>query len=227
MYGTLAIVPTLLTTVGQAYRPWVAGKGGRSRGWPRKPSSESSSAVSSPQMYAQEVGAEIPRLVRLVDRVPQPPGRVHRLPADVDVRAVRPDRVRGDDHALDQRVRVVRHQRQVFARAGLALVGVDDEVVRLGGGVAGLGLRDEAPLHAGREAGAAPAAQAGVLDELDQLVRLDGERLAQRGIAVEPLVDVHPPGVGREPALGEDRGELGERLPPRLAAHFASSLSCS
>ena len=52
MYGTLAMVPTLLTTVGLAYRPWVAGNGGRSRGWPRKPSSESSSAVSSPQMYA-------------------------------------------------------------------------------------------------------------------------------------------------------------------------------
>ena len=50
MYGTLAMVPTLLTTVGLAYRPWVAGNGGRSRGWPRKPSSESSSAVSSPQM---------------------------------------------------------------------------------------------------------------------------------------------------------------------------------
>jgi hypothetical protein len=50
MYGTLAMVPTLLTTVGQAYRPWVAGNGGRSRGWPRKPSSESSSAVSHPDV---------------------------------------------------------------------------------------------------------------------------------------------------------------------------------
>lgn len=50
--GTLAMVPTLFTTVGLAYRPWVAGNGGRSRGCPRKPSSESSSAVSSPQMYA-------------------------------------------------------------------------------------------------------------------------------------------------------------------------------
>ena len=48
--GTLAIDSTLLTTVGQAYRPATAGNGGRSRGWPRLPSSESSSAVSSPQM---------------------------------------------------------------------------------------------------------------------------------------------------------------------------------
>ena len=48
--GTLAIDSTLLTTVGHAYRPEVAGNGGFSRGWPRYPSSESSSAVSSPQM---------------------------------------------------------------------------------------------------------------------------------------------------------------------------------
>jgi hypothetical protein len=50
--GTLAMVSTLLITVGQPYRPATAGNGGRSRGCPRRPSSESSSAVSSPQMYA-------------------------------------------------------------------------------------------------------------------------------------------------------------------------------
>ena len=46
------IVSTLLTTVGEAYRPEIAGNGGFERGWPRFPSSDSSSAVSSPQMYA-------------------------------------------------------------------------------------------------------------------------------------------------------------------------------
>ena len=50
--GTLAMDSTLLTTVGLAYRPATAGKGGLSRGWPRRPSRESRSAVSSPQMYA-------------------------------------------------------------------------------------------------------------------------------------------------------------------------------
>ena len=44
------MVSTLFTTVGLAYRPATAGNGGLSRGWPRRPSSESSSAVSSPQM---------------------------------------------------------------------------------------------------------------------------------------------------------------------------------
>ena len=50
MAGTDAMVSTLLTTVGLAYSPATAGNGGLSRGWPRRPSSESSSAVSSPQM---------------------------------------------------------------------------------------------------------------------------------------------------------------------------------
>src|SRR5680860_1628193 len=50
MCGTFMIVSTLFTTVGEAYSPATAGKGGRSRGWPRRPSSAASSAVSSPQM---------------------------------------------------------------------------------------------------------------------------------------------------------------------------------
>ncbi len=50
--GTDAMVSMLLTTVGDAYSPATAGNGGLRRGWPRRPSSESSSAVSSPQMYA-------------------------------------------------------------------------------------------------------------------------------------------------------------------------------
>ena len=40
-----------------------------------------------------------------------------------------PDRVRGDDHAFDERVRVGHHQRQVLAGARLALVGVDDQIL--------------------------------------------------------------------------------------------------
>ncbi len=48
--GTVAIVSTLLMRDGDAYRPATAGNGGFVRGWPRLPSSDSSSAVSSPQM---------------------------------------------------------------------------------------------------------------------------------------------------------------------------------
>ena len=48
--GTEEMDSTLLMTVGEAYRPATAGNGGRSLGWPRLPSRESSNAVSSPQM---------------------------------------------------------------------------------------------------------------------------------------------------------------------------------
>ncbi len=48
--GTLAIDSTLFTLVGRAYTPATAGNGGLFLGSPRRPSSESSSAVSSPQM---------------------------------------------------------------------------------------------------------------------------------------------------------------------------------
>ncbi len=95
------------------------------------------------------------------------------------------------------------HQREVLARTRLALVRVDHEVVRLA-----VVLRDEAPLHAGGEAGAATAAQARVLDELDQLVRVGRQRLAQRAVAVESLVRLPLPGVRRRPAPGEHRREL-------------------
>ncbi len=43
-------VPLDFEAVGEAERPATAGNGGRSRGCPRRPSSESRSAVSSPQM---------------------------------------------------------------------------------------------------------------------------------------------------------------------------------
>ena len=48
--GTDATDSTLLTTVGFAYKPAIAGNGGRSLGCHLKPSSESRSAVSSPQI---------------------------------------------------------------------------------------------------------------------------------------------------------------------------------
>ena len=108
--------------------------------------------------------------------------RVQRLAAHVDRAEVRADRVAGDDAALDQRVRVGHHRRDVLAGARLALVGVDHEVLGLGAGPGGP-LRDEAPLHAGGEARAAAAAQAGVLDQLDQLVGMGRERVREGLVA--------------------------------------------
>src|SRR5574343_1827601 len=53
---TDANVSTLFTTVGHAYKPAIAGKGGLIRGFPLLPSNDSNNAVSSPQIYAPAPG---------------------------------------------------------------------------------------------------------------------------------------------------------------------------
>ena len=52
IHGTMARVSTLLMRVGLPQRPDCAGKGGRKRGMPRRPSTEAIRAVSSPQTKA-------------------------------------------------------------------------------------------------------------------------------------------------------------------------------
>ncbi len=65
----------------------------------------------------------------------------------------------GDQAAFDERMRVVAHDVAVLAGAGFGFIRVDDEIVR-----AFLHfLRHERPFHAGREARAAAATQAGFL----------------------------------------------------------------
>ncbi|MNR69211.1 hypothetical protein D3C85_1943020 [compost metagenome] len=56
MGTVVAIDSTLFTTVGQLYKPAIAGKGGLIRGLPRLPSKDSNKAVSSPQIYAPPPG---------------------------------------------------------------------------------------------------------------------------------------------------------------------------
>ena len=107
---------------------------------------------------AADVGAEVPGRVRLGDGGLQPAQHRHHLAAHVDERVPGADRVGGDDRALDQHVRRRHHQRNVLARTGFRLVGVDHQVVRLGAGAV-VALRDERPLLPGGEARAAAAAQ--------------------------------------------------------------------
>ena len=116
-------------------------------------------------------------------RVLQPPDHVQHLAADVDERQLAPDRVRRDDHALDQRVRARHHQRDVLAGARLGLVRVQRQVVRLA-----VTLRDERPLLPGREARPAAAPQPGVLDLGDDLVRRHAQRRGQRPVTARPPV---------------------------------------
>ena len=79
-----------------------------------------------------DVGAEVAGLVRLGDRGLQPAQHRHHLAAHVDEGVPGADRVGRDDGALDEHVRRRHHQRNVLARTGFRLVGVDHQVVRLG-----------------------------------------------------------------------------------------------
>src|SRR5690348_6183573 len=76
MCGTAASVSTLLIVVGCANRPDTAGKGGLMRGFPRRPSMEFMSAVSSPQMYAPA-----PLWTMMSMRFPVPIAFAPRMPA--------------------------------------------------------------------------------------------------------------------------------------------------
>src|SRR5690606_6881868 len=108
-------------------------------------------------------------------------------------------------HALDEGMRVVTQDVAVVAGAGLALVGVAHHVF-LAGGVA----RHEAPLHAGRKARAAAAAQTRGLHFLDDLLGRD--LLAQD--ALPGLVPVDLAVAGKLPRALEP-----EFRPQRLEAH--------
>ena len=132
---------------------------------------------------AQHVPAEQARRVGLLERrLEARHGLGHELAADVVVADRGAHRVAADGHALDQRVRVVAQDVAVVAGAGLALVGVADDVL-LHRRVA----RHERPLEARREAGAAAAAQARGLDHLDDLLarRLLGEDLLPGLVAAD------------------------------------------
>ena len=152
---------------------------------------------------AVDVLAQVTGGAGLLDGVHHAAVDVDDLAAQVDEGLARADRVGRDDDALHELVRVRHHERGVLAGARLGLVGVDHEVVGLGALALGA-LRDEAPLHAGGEAGAAAAAQAGVLDELDQGVRVHGERLGQRLVAAVAGVAADREGVGVAPVAGQD-----------------------
>jgi hypothetical protein len=75
------------------------------------------------------------------------------------------------------------HYVAILERAGLGLVGVDDEIDRL----AALAV-DESPLHATGETGAAATAQTGFLHLVDELFGLTRDRLLQDFVAAVPNV---------------------------------------
>ena len=115
---------------------------------------------------------------------------VEELAADIDVGDLGADGVAGNRAPLDQQVRVALHQQVILESPRLAFVGVAGDIARL------LGLPvDELPLHAGREPGAAAAAQPRGFHQFHDFFRLHRERLAQRLVALVPEIEIEREGV--------------------------------
>ncbi len=89
-----------------------------------------------------------------MNRLLQDARLVVELAPDVDEGGARLDREPGDQRALDELVRIPAHDLPILASTGLALVGVDTQVLRQLARLAG----HEAPLGARRETGTAATA---------------------------------------------------------------------
>ncbi len=115
---------------------------------------------------AQDVFAQQSPLTHLLNRFSRVRDGQRVLLADVDVALSGPHGVAADQHALENRVWIALQKATVHVRAGVALIGIADDVLR----VAGSGPR-ELPLAAGRETGAASAAEPRLRDLPDDLLR--------------------------------------------------------
>jgi len=116
---------------------------------------------------ALDVLAEQARRVRFFQRCFEARNRfVHELAADVVVRHGSADCVALDRKTLDKRVRVVAQDVAVVTGAGLALVGVANQVL-----LHRRRARHEAHLHTRRKACAAAAADPSLLDLVDESLR--------------------------------------------------------
>ena len=137
------------------------------------------------------VFAEQPELAGGVNGYLKSLDRYGILRADVDVALGGAGGVAAYGHGLDDAVRVALKHGAIHERAGVALVGVADDIFLIR-----LILSREAPLESGRESAAASAAKAGVLDYLDDLVRgVFGQALCESLIAVHGYVFVDIFGV--------------------------------
>ncbi len=154
---------------------------------------------------AQDVLAQQAVLAGRLDGQVQVLHRQRVLIAHVDKALMAADRVRGDDHALDDRVRISLHQGAIHERAGVTLIAVGDDVLDVALGLAG-GL----PLAARRVACAPAAAQAGLLDLGDHLVGGHaGEHLAQRLVPADRDVLVNRLRVNLAAVAQDDAHLLG------------------
>ena len=215
MGAMLYQVSTLLMLLGLPHRPFCAGKGGRGRGRPASPSSDAISAVSSPQTKApapstSSISNLKPRprmllaqqtvLAGLFDGTIQAMYRQRILGAHIDDALGRAHHVAADDHAFQQGMRIALDLVAVHVGAGIAFVGIADDVLLVGNRLA-----QELPLVAGEEAGAAAPAQLGSLDLLDDALRLVvDQRLVQRLVAADRDVFLDVVGIDQAAVAQHD-----------------------
>ena len=132
---------------------------------------------------AAGVLADQPGLIGLADGPPQGLGLAVELAAYVNVAHVGAHGDAGEQRALQQLMGLVAKDFPVLAGAGLALVGVDHQVV--GPAVGDLG--HEGPFHSGAEAGAAASPEPRVLHLVDDPVAAPGDqRLGIVPVAARP-----------------------------------------
>src|SRR5439155_26752859 len=116
---------------------------------------------------AQDVLAQVPVAVRLGDRLLENARPQVELPATIDVGVAAFDGVGGENHSFQDLMRVLLHEKPILEGPRLRFVRVAEQVHRLSARV----LRNEAPLDARRETGAAAAPDSRLLDLLGQLRR--------------------------------------------------------
>ena len=125
------------------------------------------------------------------------------------------DREHAEQHALQDQVRLGGQDFPVLERARLGLIGVADHVLR-----DGLLRRDQVPFAAGREASAAHAAQARILERGDETrgIQSPREHVSQHRVSVAGreigIVGPPPGGVAGRPGRFADL--LGKLLRDRL-----------
>jgi len=112
---------------------------------------------------AQDVLAQETSRARLLEGRVEQLGRMGHLTADVDVGQLHVVGPAGDDHPLDQLVRILVEDLAVFERARLGLVGVANQIDRLAAAAI-----HEAPLEAGGKPRATATAQTRSLDVFAQ-----------------------------------------------------------
>ena len=124
----------------------------------------STSSMSKLKPHPRMFVAQNAVLPGLLDGQIEPMHRQRILGAHVDDAVRGAGDVAADHHAFQQRVRIAFDLVAVHVGAGIALVGVADQVLPVADGLAEI-----FEFQAGREAGAAAAAQPGHLDLFDSL----------------------------------------------------------